>query len=205
VSVGDPISFRQPLRKMLSRNVAGKALDNRASVAAVTLCLEYLQGRAFDWDLVAVATAQEETRLLGAYTAAFAEQPDAAIAIDVSFAKGAGLSDSPIILGGGPSIDIGPDIHPGMIKALRDTAKALEMKVSSTASGRPGGTDAYALQVSRAGVPTGLVSIPLRYMHTMVETVNAADVERVGRLLGEFVTRLDDKFLAEMAKGMMEK
>ena len=205
VTVGDAISFRQPLRTLLDRNVAGKALDNRASVAAVTICLEYLEGRVFDWDLIAVATAQEETRLLGAYTTAYAEQPDAAIAIDVNFAKGAGLSESPLLLGEGPSIHIGPDIHPGMTKALRETAKALEMKVPVLAHSRPGGTDAYGLQVARAGIPTGLVSIPLRYMHTMVEMVHAGDVERAGRLLGEFVARLDDQFLDNLAKGMMEE
>ena len=94
ISVGDAITFRQPLRKMQKRIVTGKALDNRASVAAVTICLENLQERFFDWDVVAVATAQEETRLLGAFTSAFREQPDAAVAIDVTFAKGAGLSDS---------------------------------------------------------------------------------------------------------------
>jgi len=204
VSVGDAISFRQQTRTMQKRIVTGKALDNRASVAAVTVCLEYLQGRHFDWDIIAVATAQEETRLLGAFTAAFAEQPDAAIAIDVSFAKGAGLSDSPLLLGGGPSIDTSPSIHPGMRKALQDTAEALEMKVSGTASSYPGGTDAYALQIARAGVPTALVSIPLRYMHTMVETIDADDVERAGRLLGEFIARLDDQFLDNLAQGMME-
>jgi putative aminopeptidase FrvX len=204
VSVGDAISFRQPLRTMHKRIVTGKALDNRASVAAVTLCLDYLRGRHFDWDVVAVATAQEETRLLGAFTRAFAEQPDAAIAIDVSFAKGAGLSESALILGDGPAIDSSPSVHPGMGEALQDTAKALEMKVASTASSYPGGTDAFALQIARAGIPTALVSIPLRYMHTMVETVHADDVERAGRLLGEFIARLDDQFLAKLAKGMME-
>jgi endoglucanase len=204
VSVGDAISFRQPMRTMQKRYVTGKALDNRASVAAVTHCLEYLQGRQHDWDVLAVATAQEETRLLGAFTTAHAKQPDAAIAIDVTFGKGAGLGDSPLILGGGPAIDTSPAVHPGVKKALYDTAQAIEMKVADTAYPYPGGTDAYGLQIARAGVPTGLVSIPLRYMHTMVETVHADDVERVGRLLGEFIARLDENFLDDLAKGMME-
>ncbi len=204
ISVGDAITFRQPLRKMQKRIVTGKALDNRASVAAVTLCLENLQERFFDWDVIAVATAQEETRLLGAFTSAFREQPDAAVAIDVTFAKGAGLSDSSVTLGGGPCIDTSPSVHPGMKKALHDAAKAMEMKVESTANAYPGGTDAFGLQIARAGVPTALVSIPLRYMHTMVETVDADDVERVGRLLAEFITSLDDNFLDRLAKEMME-
>jgi endoglucanase len=205
ISVGDAITFRQPLRKLQKRIVTGKALDNRASVAAVTLCLENLQERFFAWDVIAVATAQEETRLLGAYTAAFREQPDAAIAIDVTFAKGAGLSDSTVTLGGGPCIQTSPSVHPGMKKALQDAAEAIEMKVETTASAYPGGTDAFGLQIARAGVPTALVSIPLRYMHTMVETVDADDVTRVGRLLAEFITGLDDKFLDKLAQEMMEE
>jgi len=205
VNVGDSISFRQPMRKMLGKTVTAKALDNRASVAAVTVCLEYLNGRHFDWDVIAVATAQEETRLLGAFTSAFAQQPDAAVAIDVTFAKGAGLSDSQLALGSGPAIDIGPNVHPGMVKALRKAAKALEMKVSISTHARASGTDAFGLQVARAGIPTGLVSIPLRYMHTMVETIHETDVERVGRLLGEFVAMLDDQFLDDLAKGMIEE
>lgn len=204
VNVGDAISFRQPARKMLGKSVTAKALDNRASVAAVTVCLEYLNGRHFDWDVIAVATAQEETRLLGAFTSAFAQQPDAAVAIDVTFAKGAGLSEIQIALGSGPVIDIGPNVHPGMADALHKTAKALEMKVSTSTHPRASGTDAYGLQVARAGIPTGLISIPLRYMHTMVETIHETDVERAGRLLGEFVARLDDKFLQDLAKGMMK-
>lgn len=205
VSVGDFITFRQPLRQLLGKNVTGKALDNRASVTAVTVCLEYLQARHHDWDVIAVATSQEETTFLGAYTSAYAQQPDAAIAIDVTFAKGAGLSDSQAYaLGSGPALDIGPNVHPGMHKGLQDTAQALEMKVSKGTHSRASGTDAYALQVARAGIPTGLVSIPLRYMHTMVETINTEDVNRAGRLLGEFITRLDDQFLDNLAQGMME-
>lgn len=203
VNVGDSISFRQPMRKMLGKTVTAKALDNRASVAAVTVCLEYLNGRHFDWDVIAVATAQEETRLLGAFTSAFAQQPDAAVAIDVTFAKGAGLSDSQLALGSGPAIEIGPNVHPGMVEALRKAAKALEMKVSISTHARASGTDAFGLQVARAGIPTGLISIPLRYMHTMVETIHETDVERAGRLLGEFIALLDDQFLEGLAKGMM--
>jgi len=108
-------------------------------------------------------------------------------------------------LGSGPALDIGPNVHPGMVKALHETAKAIEMKVSTSSHSYASGTDAYGLQIARAGIPTGLVSIPLRYMHTMVETIIADDVERAGRLLGEFVTRLDDQFLKNLAKGLMEE
>ena len=206
VDIGDFISFRQPLRKLLGNNVTGKALDNRASVAAVTICLEELQDRHHEWDIVAVATAQEETRLLGAYTATFAQAPDAAIAIDVTFAKGAGLTDQGYPeLNSGPMLDIGPNVHPGMFKALKEAAEAIEMEISVGTHARGSGTDAFGIQVARSGVPTGLVAIPLRSMHTMVETVNKKDVERAGRLLAEFITRLDSGFLNHLAKAMMEE
>ena len=196
VDVGDFISFSQPLRRLMGNTITGKALDNRASVAALTVCLELLSNRSFYWDVIAVATAQEETRLLGAYTSAFSQMPDAAVAIDVGFAKGAAYSDaSAIELDSGPGLEIGPNIHPGIYQALKNTADAIEMDTTLITHARASGTDAYGIQVSRSGVPTALVSIPLRYMHTMVETIECSDVERVGRLLAEFVTRLDANFL----------
>ena len=189
VSIGDFISFRQPLRKL----------------QAVTVCLDYLNGRSHDWDIVAVATSQEETRLLGAFTSAYSQRPDAAIAIDVTFGKGPGATDAGTFeLGSGPTLSLGPNVHPGMLAGLQDAAKALELKVSVETHSRYSGTDAFGLQVAREGIPTGLIGIPLRYMHTPVESIDTADVERSGRLMGEFAARLDDKFLDKLAKGMME-
>lgn len=205
VAIGDPVSFRQPLRKLQGKRVAGKALDNRASLTAVTACLDYLTQRKHTWDVTAVATSQEETRLLGAFTTAHSRHPDIAVAIDVTFGKGPGANGPGIFeLGSGPALEIGPNVHPGIYKALQDAAQALEMSVSISTHSRASGTDAYGLQVARSGIPTGLVSIPLRYMHTMVESIDLADVERVGRLLGEFAARLDDKFLDDLTKGMMD-
>jgi len=192
VSIGDAVSFRQPLRKLLGKRVAGKALDNRASLAAVTVCLENLNGRFHEWDVVAVATAQEETRLLGAFTAAFSQQPDAAIAIDVTFGIGPGASDERAFeLGSGPVIEIGPNVHPKMTERLTNTADNLELKYNMGTHSRYSGTDAMGVQIAREGVPTGLVSIPLRYMHTMVESIDTQDVERTGKLLAEFIATLD--------------
>ena len=206
VSVGDFVSFRQPLRRLLNKRVAGKALDNRASVVAVAVALEYLSERLHSWDVVAVATAQEETRLLGAFTSAYAQRPDAALAVDVTFGKGPGAKDwRTHQLDEGPAIGLGPNVHPGMFQRLQDAADALEMDVHTDPHSRASGTDAFGLQIAREGIPTGLVSIPLRYMHTMVETVATADVERAGRLLGEFVARLDATFIEDIAKELMEK
>jgi tetrahedral aminopeptidase len=206
ISVGDFVSFRQPLRKLLNGRITGKALDNRASIAAVTHCLHHLSQRTHNWDVVAVATVQEETRLLGAFTSAHSQQPDLAIAIDVTFGKGPGASDTGTFeLNSGPSLDLGPNVHSGMYKALKKTADSIEMSVSTGTHSRASGTDAFALQVARSGIPTGLISIPLRYMHTMVESVALKDVERSGRLMAEFIAQLDDEFLDKLAAGMMEE
>lgn len=205
VSVGDFVSFRQPLRRLLNERVTGKALDNRASVAALTVSLDYLRERQHLWDVMLVATVQEETRLLGAFTSAYAEQPDLAVAIDVTFGKGPGAKDGTVFeLGDGPTLGLGPNVHPGVYNALQEAARALEMKVHVDPHTRASGTDAFGLQIARAGIPTGLVSIPLRYMHTMVETVALKDVKRSGRLLGEFAARLDADFLNTLARDMME-
>lgn len=206
VSVGDFVSFRQPLRRLLNKRAAGKALDNRASVAAVAVALEYLSDRLHSWDVVAVATVQEETRLLGAFTSAYAQRPDAAIALDVTFGKGPGAKDAETHeLDEGPALGLGPNVHPGMFKRLQEAADALEMDVHTDPHSRASGTDAFGLQIAREGIPTGLVSIPLRYMHTMVETLALSDVERAGRLLGEFVARLNESFLEDIAKEFMEE
>jgi endoglucanase len=205
VDIGNAVSFRQPLRKLHGKRIAGKSLDNRASIAAVTVCLEYLNGRSHEWDVVATATAQEETRLLGAFTGTFSQHPDAAVAIDVTFGKGPGAADERAHeLGSGPVIEIGPNVHPGMTEALKKVADKLELKHSMGTHSRYSGTDAFGLQVAREGIPTGLISIPLRYMHTMVESIDMKDVERSGRLLGEFIARLDSKFIPKLSEKMME-
>lgn len=206
VAVGDFVSFRQPFRRLLNERATGKALDNRASVAAAAVALEYLSDRFHSWDVVAVATAQEETRLLGAFTSAYAQRPDAAIAVDVTFGKGPGAKgEETHELDKGPTIGLGPNVHPGIFKRLQDAADALEMDVHTDPHSRASGTDAFGLQIAREGIPTGLVSIPLRYMHTMVETVALADVERAGRLLGEFAARLNSTFLEDIARELMEE
>lgn len=206
VSIGDAVSFRQPLRKLLGDRVAGKSLDNRASVAAVTVCLEYLNGRFHNWDVVAVATAQEETRLLGAFTATFSQHPAAAIAIDVTFGNGPGVNDERSFeLDSGPVIENGPNVHPRMYTGLKDTAESLEMKNSLSCHSRYSGTDAMGIQIAREGIPTGLISIPLRYMHTMVESIDTKDVERAGKLMGEFIANLKSDFVQKLSESMMEK
>jgi len=200
VSIGDLISIRREMSELKNRRVAGKALDDRACVAAITLALERLQGVQHAWDVVAVATAQEETGLKGAITAAFGVAPDAAIALDVTFARQPNAPKSDTVpLGEGPSIAIGPNFHPKLVKRLKDVAEDREIPYHMDPIPGRSGTDAWAIQVTREGVPTALISVPVRYMHQPVETLAVADVERAGRLLAAFVKESGQDLLDALA------
>lgn len=196
VRPGDLISYNTPPVELSGDLISGHTLDNRASVAAVTHCLEILARRIHACDVYAVATVQEEVTFAGGYTSAFGIQPDIAIAIDVCQAQGPGTAEAHIPrLGNGAVINHGPNIHPYIQRALRQTAEGLEIPHISRGMAAHSGTDAYPMQVTAGGIPTGVISIPLRYMHTPVEVVSLKDIRRVGRLLAEFITTLDRAFV----------
>jgi endoglucanase len=200
VRPGDLVSFAQEPQDLGKDFVAGHSLDNRASVAALTRCLEDLQTRLHNWDVWAVATAQEEETLGGALTSAYELRPALAIAVDVSFGSGPGTSsDQTFNLGDGPILGWGPNIHPGVHKSLKEAAERLEMSTQFEVHARFSGTDAAGLQVAAEGIPTMVISIPLRYMHTPVEVVHLKDINRVGRLLAEFIAGLEPDFMESLA------
>ena len=196
VRVGDLITMKRELIELQGNLVAGKALDDRVSVAAALVCLEDLGRMRHLWDVYAVATVQEEVGVKGAITSTYHLQPDVGIAIDVTWAKQPGTPDEYTYeLGKGPTIGCGPNFHPKLQQALVETADELEMSYHLEPAARPGGTDAWAIQISREGIPAELISIPQRNMHTPVETVSTKDIERSGRLLAAFIGRLDGDFL----------
>ena len=196
VRIGDPVSFAQVPLELSGDTLAGHTLDNRVSVTAVTICLEMLQRRLHDWDVWAVASTQEEETLGGALTSPFEIQPDLAIVIDVCFAKGTGGSDWRVLtLGEGIGLGWGPNIHPALYKAMEEKAIELEIPYSRDLMPRMSGTDATAVQVVREGIPTAVLGIPLRYMHTPVEMVSIKDIKRVGRLMAEFISDLKPDFI----------
>ncbi len=195
IRIGDLVSIRREVIELQNGLLAGKAFDNRASVAAVAVCLEQLSRLQHQWDVVAVATTQEEIGLIGATTAAFGVAPDVAIAIDVTYAQQNGSTGNEVYpLDKGPTIGIGPNMHPRMTQRLIDTAKKIELDYQIEPMQGSSGTDGWAVQVTQTGIPTGVLSIPIRSMHTPVEVIAPKDVERTGRLLAEFVASLDEEF-----------
>lgn len=200
VRVGDLVTLDVPMLDLLGSRVAGKAMDDRACVAAVTFCLHELQGMRHAWDVVAAATVQEERGLLGAKTAAHRVAPDIAIALDVAFGPQPGVDgDASIEMGGGPGIGVGPNFHLKLYDRIRETAKRHEIKLQDDVLPGNSGTDAWAIQVALEGVPTALLEVPIRSMHSPVETADVRDIERAGRLLAHFIADLDADFLSTIA------
>jgi endoglucanase len=196
VRPGDLVSFAQLPLELAGDILAGHSLDDRASVAAITLCLQELQHMSPAWDVWAVATVQEEETFGGAYTSPFEIRPALAVAIDVTHATGPGVSDyRGFGLGKGLVLGWGPNIHPSVHKTFLELAKKLEIPYKIEAMARHSGTDAFAMQVVAEGIPTMVISIPLRYMHTPVEAVALKDIERTGHLLAEFIARLEPDYI----------
>jgi tetrahedral aminopeptidase len=137
--------------------------------------------------------------LIGAMTGAHHLRPDLAVAIDVCHGSMAEGEPKTFPLGKGPTIVVGPNAHPKFGAFLRKVATDLEIPFQIEPAPGPTGTDGWALQVAREGVPTAIIGIPLRYMHTSVETANIKDVERAGRWMAEAIARLTDTSLSEFA------
>jgi tetrahedral aminopeptidase len=199
VRTGDIISFAQSPIELSGGTLSGHTMDDRTAVASLTHCLDILQKRIHTWDVWAVATVQEEVSFGGGFTSSFGISPDLGIAIDVCHAKGPGTPEPSIpTLGKGVALGVGPNVHPYMYKAFKKLAEDLEIPFVIEAMAQHSGTDAYPIQVATGGKPTMVLSIPLRYMHTPVETVSIKDIMRVGRITAEFIAHLDDEFLDQI-------
>jgi putative aminopeptidase FrvX len=196
VRIGDVAVLGGDPLELPNGRVASRALDNRlGSFVALEAARLVAEAGGADWELVATAVAQEETTFGGSRTSAFALEPQAAIVVDVTHA-----TDAPGIdvkeagkheLGSGPVLSRGSTLHPALFELLHDTAEREEIPFTVEASGRNTGTDADAVHISRGGVPTALVSIPLRYMHSPVELVELADVHACAKLIAATAQRLD--------------
>lgn len=201
VAIGDPVVIAAEPRRLAGDRIASRALDDRVGAY---VALESLRRCAASdgpgGSFAAVATVQEEIGVFGARTATFALRPDVAVAVDVFYATDVPDVDARHIgahpLGSGPIIGRGATLSPAVSDLLVATAEAEGIDHTIGAYGSDARswstfTDADMVQISRSGVATGLVSIPLRYMHSPVETVDLRDVEAAVRLLAAFGARLD--------------
>ena len=196
VRVGDTgVLDVEPL-ELPNRRVVSRSLDNRSGCYVAARAAQLVaDGGGAAGDVLAMAVVQEEIGLKGAQTSAFRHRPDVAIVIDVTHASDTpGMTlgqDTHHKLGSGPVIERASLLHPRVFELLYEAAEAEEIPFTVASASRFTGTDADAFTVSRAGIPTGLVSVPLRYMHSSVEMISIDDLENTARLLAAFARRLD--------------
>ena len=195
VRVGDVAVVDQDVLELPNGRIASRSLDNRMGAFVVLEALRLLsEGESLAAEVVAVASVQEEIGLYGARGAAFGLDPDAAIAVDVTHA-----TDTPGIpknehgdhsLGSGPVITRAANLSPLVTDGLIDTAEGEGIPYTLEADSRSTSTDADAIQFTRAGIATGLVSAPNRYMHSPNEIVALEDLENCARLIAAYVKGL---------------
>lgn len=190
IIIGTPVTLSQSVGMLLNNNISLKTLDDRMGVAAI---LEIFKNVSIDADLYASISVQEEVGLRGAKVSSFSLMPDFALAIDVCHAVTPDNSNEAFDAGSGVVITVGPNIHPAISEKLKEIAKKNDIKFNVEASGGDTGTDAWAIQVVGGGIPTGLLSIPLKYMHTSVETMCLDDFSALVSLINKFLKE-SDKF-----------
>jgi endoglucanase len=195
VRVGDPVTLELGYQEMRNGFANSPGMDNKTGL---WVCMEAARRAAkkkLKVAVHAVSTVQEEIGLRGAHTSAFGVDPQVGIAVDVTHATDCPTMDKTqngdLKLGGGPVIARGPNMNPVVVERLRAAADAADIVVQWEAIGRGTGTDANAIQLSRAGVAAGLISVPNRYMHRAVEMVSLDDLDRAAELLATFVSSLE--------------
>lgn len=191
INIGDPVTLELGYQEMRNNLANSPGMDDKTGL---WVCMEAArrakQRGGLNVAVYAVATVQEEIGLRGATTSAHGVDPQVGIAVDVTHATDCPTIDKTqegdIKLGGGPVVYRGPNMNPVVVDRLRSAGESAEMDLQWGAIGRGTGTDANAMQLARAGVATGLVSVPNRYMHSAVEMISLDDIDHCADLLAEF-------------------
>jgi len=196
VEVGDPVTFELGMQSLAGDLRFAAGFDDKVGVFVAMEVLRLLQKEDVACAIYSVSTVQEEVGLRGAQTSAFGIAPLVGIAIDVTHASDCAGVDpgqcGEIKMGSGPAIGRGPNINPVVGRMLIDTARKEKIPYQVEPCPRSTGTDANAIQVSRAGVAAGLISIPNRYMHTPVEVISLSDLENAARLIAAMLRTIDE-------------
>ena len=188
IAPGDRVSFDTPMQLLQGDRIAARSMDDRCGIAAILCALEQLKDAQLSCKVSVLFSSQEEVGECGAETAAYSIAPDLAVAVDVSFARGHG--DDPVKcakLGGGPMIGISPTLSREISNGLISAAKRHDIPWQPEVMNGTTGTNADRFSVSRGGVRSCTLSIPLRYMHTPSEVISLADIENTGKLLAAWI------------------
>ncbi len=191
VHVGDSITFKQSVGKLGDNQFSSKTMDDRASFCAIVEVMKNLKACDLNCDVYAVGAVQEEVGCRGGKTTAYGINPTVAIAIDVTHGITPDNSENALEVGSGTAMSKGPNIHPKLVERLENTAKKHKIKYNIEIDGGATGTDAWEIQVAGDGVPTALMSIPLKYMHTSVETLDVRDLKATAQVITEFIKEME--------------
>ena len=191
VPVGTPMVYRAGCFPLGEDQMCGKSMDDRACFVTLLRAAELLHDKELDVELHIMGSTREEVSGAGAVVGTWAVAPDFCVAVDVTHGKTPdGPADKTFALGGGPAIGVGPNMTRWMTQRM--IAKAREHSIPYQLEIMSGhtGTNGWEMQISREGVATSVLSLPLKYMHTPVETLSLADMEGVAQLLAAFVENL---------------
>lgn len=187
VPIGTAAVFASGVQRLGNGSLCGKSMDDRACVAIIIKLMEALEGKELDYDVCCLISTQEELGMRGAKVGSFEINADYAIALDVTHGS---TPDAPkhktLEMGKGAAIGVGPNFNRVLTQAIIATAKSKNLAYQLEAVPGNSGTDAWAIQVSRSGIATALVSLPLKYMHSPIETLLISDAENIIELLTQF-------------------
>ena len=198
ISIGDPGVLDYDVAKLRNGLFAGRGFDDRIGAFVVLEAARLAAEMSPKAAIYAVATVQEEIGVRGATTSAFGIDPQVGIAVDVGHATDMpGMSKEKKIagdikMGAGPIVTRGPNVNTPLFERIVEAAKSKSIPIQLHAWPRPTGTDARAMQVTRAGIATGLISVPNRYMHSPSEVVHLDDVENCAKLIAETIVGIDE-------------
>ena len=194
VPIGTPVTFRGGCHALGEELLCGKSMDDCTCFAILLDTAQRLQGKKLDVDLYILGSTQEEVNSAGAITAAYGAAPDLCVAVDVTHgATPDAKKEGTFPLGDGPVIGVGPNCTRWMSQRLERLAKELEIPSQVEVMAGHSGTNAWPLQISREGVATAVLSLPLRYMHTPIEVCARADLDNTAKLLAAFVEHLGEE------------
>ena len=191
VPVGTPMVYRAGCFPLGEEQMCGKSMDDRACFVTLLRAAELLRDRELDVELHIMGSTREEVSGAGAVVGTWAVAPDFCVAVDVTHGKTPdGPADKTFALGGGPAIGVGPNMTRWMTERMIAKAKEHGIPYQLEIMSGHTGTNGWEMQISREGVATSVLSLPLKYMHTPVETLSLADMEGVAQLLAAFVENL---------------
>ena len=187
VPLGTPVAYKANFLRLGERQLCGKSMDDRACFVSLLRAVELLKDRKLNVDLYVLGSTCEEVGGMGARVVTQALSPDYCVAVDVTHGRTPdGPKEETFVLGGGPVVGVGPNATRWMVQRMLDAAQREGIAVQREVMEGSSGTNGWGMQICNEGVATAVLSIPLKYMHTPVETLDKNDIEDTARLLAAF-------------------